>query len=53
MRVTYEGPHTEGVLTEWGLVLPGESIEVPDGTVLGGDFTAGGKAKPAANKENN
>ena len=38
MRVTYRGPHTDGVVTEWGLAVPGESIEVPDGTDLGGDF---------------
>lgn len=55
MRVTYSGPHTDGVLTEWGLVLPGKSIDVPDGVDLGGDFAAVKKSKadPAASKESN
>ncbi len=51
MRVTYRGPHTDGVVTEWGLVVPGESIEVPDGTDLGGDFETDVPAKPAKKKE--
>lgn len=45
MRVKYRGPHTDGVVTEWGVVLPGESIEVPDGADLGDDFVVD---KPAA-----
>jgi hypothetical protein len=45
MKVKYDGPHADGVVTEWGLALPGEWIEVPDGTDLGGDFTAETKPK--------
>ena len=51
MRVTYRGPHTDGVVTEWGLVVPGESIEVPGRDRSRGDFETGAPAKPAKKKE--
>ena len=51
MRVTYRGPHTDGVLTEWGRAKTGESSEGRDGTELGGDSATDAPAKPAKKKE--
>lgn len=37
MRVKYVGPH-EAVICEFGHVARGESLDVPDSVLLGGDF---------------
>lgn len=54
MRAKYVGPHADGVVTAWGVVSPGDVIEVPDGVELGGDFAVEAvKADKAKSKETN